>query len=357
MRIGGVVGSSVLAVSMALGGAAFADGHSGSLKDGVVVTKNFKWDGFSIGIGGGYGWADVDRSSELKKQRWKRDCNVDLSLREGVKKEDPPGPDDSSWDYSKTFYKLMGYKNYRKCYYESYETYNDKTFDSNYKLEDRLYEWDYGDPYKYGDPDIYKKQQSLDLDGGIFSAQIGLDRRLGNRFVGGIFADFDKWLGDGDKVYSLVPGKYGPRKAHGDLELDYTATVGARLGILVHNDSTLIYGLAGYTWAQFEDIHWQACHYRKCYNAGKNSLDASGFTLGAGIERKFNDRVSLKAEYRYTDLDEEGFGWDTDVKWKYHGKGPYGKSYHYKQDYDTEIQTVRVLLSFKLGHDRHTPLK
>ena len=71
-----------------------------------------------------------------------------------------------------------------------------------------------------------------------------------------------------------------------------------RVGFLV-NPATMIYGLAGWSWAGVEES-----------NPGVISASetADGPQFGLGIEARFTDAVSARAEYRHTFYEASGFG-------------------------------------------------
>ena len=104
-------------------------------------------------------------------------------------------------------------------------------------------------------------------------------------------------------------------------------TVGGRAGYLV-NSSTLVYGLAGYTEAHFD------------LPLGVNG-DFSGWTAGAGIETSLGGPLFLKGEYRFTQLDTKTL----------YSKG--GLSVTDQPD----VQTGRLVLSYKLNTTDYSPLK
>jgi outer membrane immunogenic protein len=162
---------------------------------------------------------------------------------------------------------------------------------------------------------------------GIFgTVTIGYDRVIRPGWVAGVFVDYD--FGSNISSESNVP-------LIGSLSIDhkYSWAIGGRLGYLV-NPSTLIYGTAGYTQAEFETSAQ--------YLSGFNSPTFSGYFVGAGIETFLRQNWTLKLEYRFSDFgtetvfDPECFG--------YFGA--------YSSDLDPSTHTARLVLSYKFG-DRH----
>jgi len=70
-----------------------------------------------------------------------------------------------------------------------------------------------------------------------------------------------------------------------------------RAGILL-NEQTLVYGIVGWTGAQFEARNVTDNPFYQPVE----TFWANGWTAGAGIERKLDPNWSVRAEYRYTDF-------------------------------------------------------
>jgi outer membrane immunogenic protein len=93
-----------------------------------------------------------------------------------------------------------------------------------------------------------------------------------------------------------------------EAELDDSLFVGGRLGFVL-NDTTLLYGLGGYTWV---DGKVKAHHeFDELFFSGESSINekdsVDGWTLGAGLETMLTEMFSIKLEYRHDFLD--------DIKW------------------------------------------
>jgi outer membrane immunogenic protein len=99
-------------------------------------------------------------------------------------------------------------------------------------------------------------------------------------------------------------------------ELDDSLFVGGRLGIVL-NDTTLLYGLGGYTWVDGKVKASNGFDRSTFFEAvpidffGGSSIDkkesVDGWTIGGGIEQMLTDTFSIKLEYRHDFLD--------DIKW------------------------------------------
>jgi outer membrane immunogenic protein len=147
---------------------------------------------------------------------------------------------------------------------------------------------------------------------GFGTVQLGFDRQRGN-WVFGLFADYD-WMNmdteiDGNTIDLSVGGVPGVGLLDASLstEIDNMWSVGGRIGFLSSPD-TLLYGLLAYTQADVTAIGnltlFNGAGGTVSSLTNETDLDADGVTVGAGIETKLAEQVSLKFEYRYTDLDD-----------------------------------------------------
>ena len=139
------------------------------------------------------------------------------------------------------------------------------------------------------------------LGGGDISGTVtaGYDRQIAPRWLIGTFADYD-WMGQDFSVRLAGIGDDGSGHASGHLmSLDNSWTAGARTGYLLAND-VLAYGLLGFTRAEMNDVRVDTG--RKQFGIRYPFFD--GVTIGGGFEKLLTDHISLKAEYRFTDLQE-----------------------------------------------------
>ena len=182
---------------------------------------------------------------------------------------------------------------------------------------------------------------SLNFDGiggeGIFGTlQAGYDWHVKPRVVFGLFGDFD--FSAISTEFDFDAGMNGNNflSGSGELDMNWMWTLGARLGYLATPD-TLVYLLAGYTQADFDDPTFSTS-FNPAYapehliehnmfkmaamyeNGGSPSGDSSvgldtfsGFTVGVGMETRLDHNWGLKLEYRFTQLQaEEVFSWSGD---------------------------------------------
>ena len=123
----------------------------------------------------------------------------------------------------------------------------------------------------------------------------GYDQQIAPRWLIGPLADYD-WMGQDFQVRLSGLGK----DAAGHLmSLDNSWTVGARGGYLLAND-VLAYGLLGFTRADISNASVRVGSQR----FGINYPSFDGVTVGGGFEKRLTDQISLRAEYRFTDLQD-----------------------------------------------------
>lgn len=115
---------------------------------------------------------------------------------------------------------------------------------------------------------------------------VGLNQQLGNSIIGGI-----EWFGG----YSGESQTNSGIKA----EQDWETSLRARMGYAF--EQNLVYGLAGVSATQLELSD----------STGSDSNWLTGYTVGAGLERQFTDRISGRLEYDYTDYGKEKFNLGT----------------------------------------------
>jgi outer membrane immunogenic protein len=165
--------------------------------------------------------------------------------------------------------------------------------------------------------------------GGFGTVQVGYDRQLDQHFIVGAFFDYD--FASIDSKLSADLAFKGNTIIGGSASFNLTDswTAGGRAGYLV-NANTLVYGLAGYTEAQFD------------LPKGAHNGTFTGWTAGAGIETNLGGSWFLKGEYRFTQLDRQTI---------YSGAIPVTEraSLNYKVTDQPDIQTGRLVLSYKLN--------
>lgn len=138
--------------------------------------------------------------------------------------------------------------------------------------------------------------QGADLGLSVFA---GADLQVSRNIVLGVFADWD-WAHQ-NTAFSLDDG-FGNGVNLSLPSLDRGWTVGGRAGILVTPD-VLLYGLAGYS--EMKINNWSATGVLGAPAAvllQQPSYTSRGYTVGAGVEYRLSNNVSLRSEYRYVAL-------------------------------------------------------
>lgn len=136
---------------------------------------------------------------------------------------------------------------------------------------------------------------------GIFGTiQLGADVQVGQRFVLGVFVDYDF---SGIKTDASLNIPIGPGfSATAEIPVDDMWTIGARAGFL-SSPSTLWYVGAGYSQMQLGDASFTTNIPNV---AGSFPLpEFKGYSLLAGVESQLWHNFSIKMEYRFTQFDRE----------------------------------------------------
>lgn len=143
---------------------------------------------------------------------------------------------------------------------------------------------------------------------------------------------------------------------NGKVERDNIWTVGGRLGYLV-TPRVLVYGLVGFSRMSLEgtlDAKFGPANIPLSIDE-----NVDGWTVGGGVETKLDQRVSLKLEYRYSEFDGASAkvtDKDDDVWKKNKWLVVHSMKEGAKLDLDdTEVHSVRAVLSFKLGGHETVP--
>lgn len=139
---------------------------------------------------------------------------------------------------------------------------------------------------------------SLDgLGGGSFGGTLlaGYDVMVAPHVLAGVFASYD-WS---NAEFQVSASALGTDVSAEFLSLDESWTIGARMGWLLANDA-LIYGLAGYSRVGLNDTTLSAGPISVTLNFP--TLD--GIAIGGGFEKLISPNMTLRAEYRYTMLDD-----------------------------------------------------
>jgi outer membrane immunogenic protein len=156
---------------------------------------------------------------------------------------------------------------------------------------------------------IYTATNSLHLpdlagDGFGLTLGAGYDRAVGEKVSLGAFADYTAT--GAENVYSGTTAFNGATTSTDvNLKQNYAATVGARVGYLLSED-TLVFGLAGYTGGGFTDqAGFSATDGQRAIgDSGETDFYNHGLTIGMGLETRVAAATFLRLEYRQTNFKE-----------------------------------------------------
>jgi len=158
------------------------------------------------------------------------------------------------------------------------------------------YEGSYCDPYHSYSREFQDRDSSP-----VGVVQGGYDLQIGQYFVTGSYVSwtFGDSLGSDHKRYFDDDGVYGKWSS----QVQDMLTVAGRQGFLPM-PNLMIYGLAGWSWANI-DHHFKIDCDECSEPIAKlgDSFNANGVTVGLGAEYKWTDYLSLRGEYRFTNLD------------------------------------------------------
>lgn len=126
---------------------------------------------------------------------------------------------------------------------------------------------------------------SQDFDGALLGGFVGYNYDLGNSWVVGVEADFEKNWADETGFGGFL--NYG---------LDWQGSVRGRVGYAF--DRALVYGTAGWAYGR---------GYADVTGFGEQKETFNGYTVGVGVDYAFTNMVFGRIEYRYTDLGDKTF--------------------------------------------------
>lgn len=175
-------------------------------------------------------------------------------------------------------------------------------------------------------------------EGGFFSIGAGADYQLNSRLVIGAFVDYD-FMSLESSASLAIP--LAGASARADVEVEDQLSVGGRLGFLA-TPSTLVFVSAGYSRVDVSNVDFTASLFGSTTRgvlASVGNLD--GYFLGGGIETRLVHGFTLKAEYRYTDLDAEGVTLLPDL-------APAVNDFA-RAEIAPSIQTARLSLNYRFG--------
>jgi outer membrane immunogenic protein len=142
----------------------------------------------------------------------------------------------------------------------------------------------------YWEPGFASSWKGEGAAGGLATFVVGFDRQLGDRYVAGLFGEYE-W----SSIEITYEDTTTPQQT---FRLQSAISLGARAGFLL-TPTSLLYVTGGYTWAEgnsdrYFDITEGATTY-----PGVTSLTLDGPFAGIGMETRLSERLGLRGEVRY----------------------------------------------------------
>jgi outer membrane immunogenic protein len=138
----------------------------------------------------------------------------------------------------------------------------------------------------------------LGSTGGFGTVGIGADYQFAERWVAGIFGEYD-FESLGSSASLKIPEQ--PLSAHANIDVNGKASAGARIGYLFSPD-TLWFVSGGYSNLSLNDFHLIIAGSDPDISLTAKTPNLSGGFVGVGVETHVTEHITLKGEYRYTDL-------------------------------------------------------
>ncbi len=174
------------------------------------------------------------------------------------------------------------------------------------------------------------------LLGGV---QAGYNWQFSSDILVGLEADIQASAIEGDLSidFSDESGELGTREFDAEIgtTLDWFATLRPRLGWV--RDRLLVYVTGGAVWGHTTSTLSASLDGDEVLDTSP-STDRLGWTIGAGVEAAFNQSITMKVEYLYTDLGSEEIA-DIDF-------GDGDVPYTFSADSDVTFHQVRAGLNF-----------
>ena len=136
---------------------------------------------------------------------------------------------------------------------------------------------------------------SDDDNTGEYGVRAGFDYQTGPWVVGLVGEWASTSSEDAVTGFSTTPASYTFQR-----ELTSVAAIRARAGLAM--GSWLPYVTAGYAVGQVDQTYFTS-NTANSFSPTSNDTDADGYQLGAGVEKRLGDHVTVGVEYLYSDLD------------------------------------------------------
>jgi len=180
--------------------------------------------------------------------------------------------------------------------------------------------------------------------GGVGIVQGGFDYELAPSFVVGVGADwtFGEVFGNNEsRFHDNDFGFDGRFNNDGSSLVDVYGRAG-----FAPTPNLLVFGLVGWTWADIDTDFRIRDEFGDTLFHNSDNFNANGFTFGGGVEWKFADLpLSLRAEYRFTDLDN----FDNNGRFEWVDDYNCTHEFRSRNDVDVDVQRVLFTLNWRFG--------
>jgi outer membrane immunogenic protein len=173
--------------------------------------------------------------------------------------------------------------------------------------------------------------------GGFGTVVLGFDRQIRDRYVIGLFTEFD---------WSSIELKYQDTDTpQQTFRHDNTYSLGGRAGFLM-TPTSLLYLTGGYSWSRgksngYFDI--EADDIDGTIFPGVRKLTLQGPFVGIGMETQLGRNLSLRGEMRYTMYDDK-------VVNSFNGQ--FFGNLAFSDRFEADLLTGRIALTYKFNRDR-----
>ena len=192
--------------------------------------------------------------------------------------------------------------------------------------------------------DNFHREFDDSSDGGIIGiVQGGFDWEVAPSFVVGVGADwtFGDVLGDLNRNNRDEDFGFDSRWNHDGSSL---VDVYGRAGF-APTQNLLIFGLVGWTWADIEsDFRIRDIDSGETFVHNNDDFNANGISFGGGVEWRFTENLSIRGEYRFTDLDN----FDNNGRFEI-CDGDWCDKFRHRNDVDVDVQRVLFTLNWRFG--------
>lgn len=172
-----------------------------------------------------------------------------------------------------------------------------------------------------------------------FGVHVGYDYQM-DRFVVGLLADINKTdISQDQSGFSSTPAFYTERR-----ELDYFATGRLRAGYLI-TDRFLAYVTGGIAYGEVDHSYLTDTPATVRSRGGEDDGDNFGYAIGAGLEARITQTISMTVEYLYTDFGSSDYTTNLSGPAAFSSRAASTDSRGSDRDFD--FHTVQVKLSYR----------